>query len=194
MIERDLYIGICFYVFLYTVHPILNELEKSSDSKTVIQTSLLLCTSIYLATSVFGYLLFGEDTLTDVLSNFDVDLGVPHSAILSDIVRVGYAVHLMLVFPLLNFSLRINLDGLIFPRAGPLSLDIRRFSFLTFCLVISSFIGASFIPDIWHAFQLTGSTSAVCLGFVFPGILVLRSEVFILVIISFVRTCNTFIF
>ena len=123
---------------------------------------------------VFCFLLFGEDTLSDVLSNFDVDLGVPHSAILSDIVRVGYAAHLMLVYPLLNFSLRLNVDGLIFPRAVPISVDTRRFVILTTSIILATFVGASFIPDIYDAFQLTGSTSAVCIGFVFPGALVLR--------------------
>ncbi|MCO5575148.1 hypothetical protein L7F22_028945 [Adiantum nelumboides] len=162
------------YICHHSVHPVLNELQDDTQSKTVVRVSLLLCTAIYLATSTFGYLLFGENTLSDVLSNFDSDLEVPNSTILADIVRVGYAVHLMLVFPLLHFSLRLNFDGLIFPRAGPLSLDTKRFSILTIALVTSSFIGASFIPDIWDAFQLTGSTSGVCLGFVFPGILVLR--------------------
>ena len=163
------------YVFgLLIVHPILNELERASDSKKVVRVSLGLCTSIYVAMSVFCFLLFGEDTLSDVLSNFDVDLGVPHSAILSDIVRVGYAAHLMLVYPLLNFSLRLNVDGLIFPRAVPISVDTRRFVILTTSIILATFVGASFIPDIYDAFQLTGSTSAVCIGFVFPGALVLR--------------------
>ncbi|MCO5577474.1 hypothetical protein L7F22_031307 [Adiantum nelumboides] len=162
------------YICHHSIHPILNELKRPSDSTKVIRFSLGLCTSIYVTTSVFGYLLFGEDTLSDVLSNFDADLEVPHGALLSDVVRVGYAIHLMLVYPLLNFSLRLNVDGLVFPRARLLSLDNRRFYSMTFCLVAAAFLGASFVPDIWDAFQFTGSTSAVCLGFVFPGSLVLR--------------------
>ncbi|MCO5593417.1 hypothetical protein L7F22_047431 [Adiantum nelumboides] len=162
------------YICHHSIHPILNELKRPSDSTKVIRFSLGLCTSIYVTTSVFGYLLFGEDTLSDVLSNFDADLEVPHGALLSDVVRVGYAIHLMLVYPLLNFSLRLNVDGLVFPRACLLSLDNRRFYSMTFCLVAAAFLGASFVPDIWDAFQFTGSTSAVCLGFVFPGSLVLR--------------------
>lgn len=162
------------YICHHSVHPVLNELQDDTQSKTAVRVSLVLCTAIYLATSAFGYLLFGESTLSDVLSNFDSELEVPNAAILADIVRVGYAVHLMLVFPLLHFSLRLNFDGLLFPRAGPLSLDTKRFSILTAALVTSAFIGGSFIPDIWDAFQLTGSTSGVCLGFIFPGVLVLR--------------------
>lgn len=162
------------FICHHCVHPILNELEKGSDSRAIVRTSLVLCSTVYLATSIFGYLLFGDDTLSDVLSNFDVDLGVPYSVVFSDIVRVGYAIHLMLVFPLLHFSLRLNMDGLIFPRAGPLSQDTRRFFSLTACLIVVSLLAACFVPNIWDAFQITGSTSGVLVGYIFPGILVLR--------------------
>lgn len=162
------------FICHHCVHPILNELEKGSESQAIVRTSLVLCSTVYLATSIFGYLLFGDGTLSDVLSNFDVDLGVPYSVVFSDIVRVGYAIHLMLVFPLLHFSLRLNLDGLIFPRAGPLSQDTRRFFLLTACLIVVSFLAACFVPNIWDAFQITGSTSGVLVGYIFPGILVLR--------------------
>ncbi|KAH7428044.1 hypothetical protein KP509_10G072600 [Ceratopteris richardii] len=162
------------FICHHTVHPVLNELEDDTQSKTVVQISLALCTVIYVITSAFAFLLFGPDTLNDVLSNFDSDLGVPQSVLLADIVRVGYAIHLMLVFPLIHFSLRVNLDGLIFPSAGPLSLDTRRFSSLTAVLVTLSFVVAYFVPDIWDAFQITGSTSGILLGFIFPGALVLK--------------------
>lgn len=162
------------YICHHTVHPVINELEKASHAQGIVRTSLTLCTTIYVMTSVFGYLLFGDDTYSDVLSNFDVDLGVPYSTVLSDIVRVGYAVHIMLVFPLLNFSLRVNLDELLFPSAPALSKDTRRFFMLTTCVVALAVLTASFVPSIWDAFQITGSTAGVCLGFIFPGILVLR--------------------
>jgi sodium-coupled neutral amino acid transporter 2 len=35
--------------------------------------------------------------------------------------RISYAMHIMLVFPLLNFSLRLNLDSFLFPNAAPLA-------------------------------------------------------------------------
>eukprot|EP00249_Psilotum_nudum_P013451 c24339_g1_i1 orf=465-1808(-) len=162
------------YICHHTVHPILNELEKASEKQNIIHASLVLCTAIYMATSVFGYLLFGDITMDDVLSNFDADLGVPYSNIFSDIVRVGYAVHLMLVFPLLHFSLRLNLDGLIFPSLPPLTTDTRRFAVITGFLITISFLVATFVPSIWDVFQFTGSTAAVCLGFIFPGVIVLR--------------------
>ena len=141
----------------------------------MIRSSLALCASIFMATSVFGYLLFGDDTLSDVLSNFDADLGVPYSKVFADMVRVGYALHIMLVFPLINFSLRLILDSLLFPRAAkPLALDNRRFISLTLCVIGISWVAACYVPDIWDAFQITGSTVAALIAFIIPAILVLR--------------------
>jgi sodium-coupled neutral amino acid transporter 2 len=128
-----------------------------------------------MATSVFGYLLFGEDTLSDVLSNFDADLEVPYSQVFADLVRVGYAIHIILVYPLLQFSLRVILDGLLFPEATtPLALDNRRFIPLTVCVLGISWAVACYVPDIWYAFQITGSTVGALIGFIIPAVLVLR--------------------
>ncbi|KAG0468293.1 hypothetical protein HPP92_017621 [Vanilla planifolia] len=162
------------FICHYNVHSIDNELEDSSQIKPIVRTSLALCTTVYITTSFFGYLLFGESTLHDVLANFDADLGIPYSAILSDVVRVSYAAHLMLVFPIIFHALRINLDGLIFPRARPLSTDNCRFMSMSVILLSLVFLAANFIPSIWDAFQFTGATAAVCIGYIFPASMTLR--------------------
>lgn len=138
------------------------------------QTSLALCSSVYIMTSLFGFLLFGDGTLDDVLANFDTNLGIPYSSVLNDAVRVSYAAHLMLVFPIVFFPLRLNLDGLLFPSARPLVLDNMRFALVTIGLISVIFLGANFIPSIWDAFQFTGATAAVCLGFIFPAAITLK--------------------
>lgn len=139
----------------------------------------MLCTSVYIATSFFGFLLFGDRTLDDVLANFDGDLGIPYSSLLNDVVRVSYAIHLMLVFPIVFFSLRLNLDGLLFPYAIPIAFDSRRFFSLTAALMGFIFLGANFVPSIWDAFQFTGATAAVAVGFIFPAAIALRWVTFI---------------
>lgn len=133
------------------------------------RTSLVLCSSVYVMTSLFGFLLFGDETLDDVLANFDTNLGVPYSYLLNDAVRVSYAAHLMLVFPIVFFPLRLNLDGLFFPSARPLVSDNLRFASISIGLIGLIFLGANFIPSIWDAFQFTGATAAVCVGFIFPA-------------------------
>lgn len=162
------------YICHYNVHTIDNELEDSAKIQPIVQTSLALCSAVYITTSFFGFLLFGDSTLDDVLANFDSDLSIPYGLLLNDAVRVSYAVHLMLVFPIIFFALRLNLDGLLFPSSGPLNSSNKRFSFITVTLLLLVFLGANFIPSIWDAFQFTGATAAVCIGFIFPAAITLR--------------------
>ncbi|KAF8399238.1 hypothetical protein HHK36_015103 [Tetracentron sinense] len=162
------------YICHYNVHTIDNELEDSSLIQPVVRTSLGLCSTVYIMTSFFGILLFGDSTLEDVLANFDTNLGIPYSSLLNDAVRVSYAFHLMLVFPVIFYPLRLNLDGLLFPSARPLVSDNRRFALISIGLIALVFLGANFIPSIWDAFQFTGATAAVCLGFIFPAAITLR--------------------
>ncbi|OIW07277.1 hypothetical protein TanjilG_08392 [Lupinus angustifolius] len=164
------------YICHYNVHTIDNELEDSSQIQGVVRTSLALCSSVYILISFFGFLLFGEGTLDDVLANFDTDLGIPFSAVLNDAVRLSYAAHLMLVFPVVFFPLRLNIDGLLFSKSRPLVLDNFRFASLTISLIGVIFLGANFIPSIWDAFQFTGATAAVCIGFIFPAAIILRDR------------------
>ncbi|KVH92615.1 Amino acid transporter, transmembrane [Cynara cardunculus var. scolymus] len=143
---------------LFTVVPVLVtayicHYNDNTQIKKVVRTSLILCSSVYVMTSIFGFLLFGDGTLDDVLANFDTNLGIPYSSLLNDAVRVSYAAHLMLVFPIVFFPLRLNLDGLLFPRKGALVLDNYRFSAITIGLIGVIFLGANFIPSIWDAFQ-----------------------------------------
>lgn len=158
----------------FSVHSIDNELEDNSQIRNVIRASLTLCSSVYVMTSLFGFLLFGDATLDDVLANFDTDLGIPYGSVLNDAVRVSYAAHLMLVFPVVFYPLRLNMDGLIFPSKGPLVLDNFRFASITIGLIGTIFMAANFIPSIWDAFQFTGATAAVCLGFIFPAAVTLK--------------------
>ncbi|OVA15418.1 Amino acid transporter [Macleaya cordata] len=162
------------YICHYNVHTINNELEDSSQIQSIVRSSLGLCSTVYITTSFFGFLLFGDSTLDDVLANFDTNLGIPYSSLLNDAVRVSYALHLMLVFPIILFALRLNLDGLLFPSAGPLSADNRRFALISTGLIAVVFLGANFIPSIWDAFQFTGATAAVCIGFIFPAAVTLK--------------------
>ncbi|KAG5240032.1 amino acid transporter family protein [Salix suchowensis] len=162
------------FTFHFNVHPISFELSRPSDMVSAVKISLLLCAAIYFSIGIFGYLLFGESIMADILINFDQSSDTAIGALLNDIVRLSYAFHLMLVFPLLNFSLRANIDELLFPRKLLLAKDSIRFVSLTLVLLVFAYLAAIEIPNIWYFFQFMGSTSAVCLAFIFPGAIVLR--------------------
>ncbi|CAB4274676.1 unnamed protein product [Prunus armeniaca] len=162
------------YICHYNVHTIQNELADSSLIQGVVRGSLALCAVIYVMTGIFGFLLFGESTYTDLLSNFDTDIGVPYSSLFNDIVRISYAGHVILVFPTIFLPLRLNLDGLLFPSARPLALDKKRFVLESVGLVLISLVGAISIPNIWVAFEFTGATMGGLLAFVFPASITLK--------------------
>ncbi|KAK7276450.1 hypothetical protein RIF29_17589 [Crotalaria pallida] len=162
------------YTFHFNVHPIGFELAKPSDMSTAVRIALMLCAIIYFTIGLFGYLLFGDSTQSDILINFDQNAGSAVGSILNTLVRLSYAFHIMLVFPLLNFSLRANIDEFLFSKKPLLATDNKRFVIITLVLLIISYIAAIAIPDIWYFFQFLGSTSALCLAFIFPASIVLR--------------------
>ncbi|KAK3200183.1 hypothetical protein Dsin_023598 [Dipteronia sinensis] len=164
------------YVCHFNVQPIYNELEGRSIQKMnrVGRITTVLCVVVYAATAVSGYLLFGKDTESDVLTNFDKDLGIRFSSALNYIVRIGYILHLVLVFPVIHFSLRQTVDALVFEGSAPLVESRRRSLALTVVLLALIYLGSTMIPNIWTAFKFTGATTAVSLGFIFPSLVALR--------------------
>ena len=156
------------------MHPIRAELSKASDMKAAVRISLVLCAAIYAAVGFFGFLLFGDATMADVLANFDRSSGAGVPQALNDAARLSYALHLVLVFPLLFFSLRVNVDELLFPGQRPLAADTRRFVSLTAVLMAVLYALAIAIPSIWTLFEYSGSTFAVTISLIFPGAIVLR--------------------
>ncbi|OMO75869.1 Amino acid transporter, transmembrane [Corchorus olitorius] len=162
------------FTFHFNVHPIGFEMDKPSNMTSAVRISLILCGTIYFTVGIFGYLLFGESIMSDILVNFDQNSSSPLGSVLNDIIRLSYALHLILVFPLLNFSLRANIDEFLFPNWPVLAKDNTRFLSLTFALLVVSYLAAIAIPNIWYFFEFIGSTSAVSLAFIFPGAIALR--------------------
>ncbi|KAL6969662.1 hypothetical protein U1Q18_029370 [Sarracenia purpurea var. burkii] len=132
-----------------------NELQDPSRIKSVVQASLALCSTVYAATSFLGFLLFGGSTHDNMLANFDSNLGIPYSSLLIDCVGVSNALHLVLVFPVIFHPLRIHLDGLFFPSAGPLVSDNFRFTLVSARLIS---VLSTWEPISYPAFGMLSSS------------------------------------
>nr|GME12679.1 putative sodium-coupled neutral amino acid transporter 7 [Ipomoea batatas] len=156
------------------VHPVRAELGRPSDMTSAVRISLVLCVAIYFAVGFFGYLLFGDEIMADMLVNFDQNSDSFIGTLLNIIVRLSYAVHLMLVFPVMNYSLRVNVDELLFPKGPLLSTETARFLSLTGVLLVFMYLAAIAIPNIWYFFQFMGTTTVMCLMFIFPSSIILR--------------------
>ncbi|KAI3851757.1 hypothetical protein MKX03_019287 [Papaver bracteatum] len=144
------------FTFQPNVHPIRVELNKPSDMTSAIRISLAICIAIYSVVGISGYQLFGDSTMSDILSNFDENFSSSTNTwILTDILRLSYAIHLMLVFPILNFPLRVNIDELFFPtpKCPPLSTHHARFVLITCFLLLIVYVAAVAVPNIWYFFQ-----------------------------------------
>ncbi|KAL6291159.1 hypothetical protein ACE6H2_008669 [Prunus campanulata] len=160
--------------FHVSVHPIRAELGKPSDMRSAARISLVISIIIYFSIGFSGYLLFGDLVMDDILINFDQSSDSTIGQISNDIVRLSYAVHLLFVFPIMNFSLRANIDELLFPNKPILAQSTSRFLSLTFVLLSFTYIVAIAIPSIRYFFQFMRSTTIVCLSFIFPAALILR--------------------
>ncbi|XP_016472892.1 amino acid transporter AVT6C-like [Nicotiana tabacum] len=156
------------------VHPVRAEMGRPSDMTSAVRISLILCVAIYFAVGFFGYLLFGESIMADMLVNFDQASDSLIGTVLNDTVRLSYAIHLMLVFPVMNYSLRVNVDELFFPKRPLLATETLRFFSLTFVLLTFIYGAAVAIPNIWYFFQFMGTTTVMCIMFIFPSSIVLR--------------------
>ncbi|XP_047321594.1 amino acid transporter AVT6C-like [Impatiens glandulifera] len=159
-----------------SVHPVRAELSRASDMKPAVRLSLLLCVAVYSAIGFFGYLLFGESIMTDLLVNFDQSYNSAMGSVINDVVRLSYAVHLMMVFPVINYTLRANLDELLFPNKHLLANDSVRFVGMTCVLLSLVYLAAIAIPDIWYFFQFMGTTTVMCIMFLFPCAIILRDK------------------
>ncbi|KAK1292475.1 hypothetical protein QJS10_CPB17g02163 [Acorus calamus] len=162
------------YVCHFNVQPIYNELEGKSPEKMnrVGRITTLLCVVVYASTAVSGYLLFGDATESDVLVNFDRDLGIRFSTALNYVVRIGYVMHLILVFPVIHFSFRATVFALLFKT--PEAVGRKKRLALTAVLLGLIYLGSTTVPNIWVAFKFTGATTALMLGFIFPALIALR--------------------
>ncbi|XP_074348135.1 amino acid transporter AVT6C-like isoform X6 [Apium graveolens] len=59
------------FTFHFNVHIIGGALREASDMTSVVRISLVLCSGIYFTIGIFGYLLFGDSIMADILVNFD---------------------------------------------------------------------------------------------------------------------------
>ncbi|KAL1166297.1 hypothetical protein V6Z11_A06G187600 [Gossypium hirsutum] len=125
--------------FHVNIHPIRSELSRPSDMSYAVRISLAICIAIYFSIGFFGYMLFGESIMSDILVNFDQ-----------------------------------NSDSAIGQLKPVLAKDKSRFTILTCLLLALTYTIAIVIPNIWYFFQFLGSTTVVCLSFIFPGAIVLR--------------------
>ncbi|XP_057543897.1 amino acid transporter AVT6E-like [Amaranthus tricolor] len=100
------------YVCHFNVQPIYNELDGRSPQKMNRVARITIVVTVNIK--------------SNVITNFDTDLEIAYSDILNYIVRIGYILHLILVFVVNHFSLCKIVNTLILADSAPSQLHHRE--------------------------------------------------------------------
>uniref|UniRef100_H2ZND4 Amino acid transporter transmembrane domain-containing protein n=1 Tax=Ciona savignyi TaxID=51511 RepID=H2ZND4_CIOSA len=138
--------------------------------ENIVSSSLKIVSAVYCLVALFGYSVFKGDVQGNVLRNF------PQSLLL-DIIKFGFALSVVVGFPLMIFPCRQSIYTLFFkpqPVEGIASKTfIEPFTFkaITLSIVLSTMLLAISIPDVETILGLTGATMGSFICFIFPGII-----------------------
>ncbi|GIQ87544.1 hypothetical protein KIPB_009600, partial [Kipferlia bialata] len=126
----------------------------------VINYSLACVLALNLCVSLSGSLMFGEDTMPNILSNF------PASNILGSLVKVMMLVVMICSFPLV---MAINVIGVEEMYGRPMSLKLR--SVWVIILTIGCAVVGSLVDSITTVISFMSATSGSIVYFIAPGLM-----------------------
>ncbi|CAL8468634.1 g8174 [Coccomyxa elongata] len=168
------------YVCHYNVHPLLRELKAYSHRRwaIVLHWSLGLCTIFYLIIGVGLYLVFQDDTQSDVLLNFSVKslgplVGDAIAEAITYTVWLGYAFNLVVTYPMIQWGLREVLVELF---CGAPTVSAVPWALTTFIILVVTYGIAMVVPNIWPVMTITGATAAVAIGWIYPALILAKTE------------------
>jgi len=160
------------FIAHYNVPRFYQEMKDRTISKfaTAVAASLSICGGVYILVGLFGYLLFGPATESDVLQNFGKD------SFVATIGRVAMGAVVLFTYPLAFNALRASAIALISVKHPDITFSRNKpFLTLTFVLVALTFIPGSVLDDIGVVLDYKGAILGGCIGFGFPAWIFLAS-------------------
>ena len=157
--------------------PIYHELKDRSLRRMqgVATTAISIAFVAYSLITVFGLLTFGSLIDANLLDSYSYHDPASYSCF----IRIGLVTSFSFAVPLLLFPVRIMVGKLasfyapsVLREDGQL-VNVAHFSITAVVLGICLFFALK-LPGILVVFGVTGSTSAVCLVFVMPGLFFLK--------------------
>lgn len=158
------------YTFAFGTHPLAfsltNELLNSNNKRMniVIILSFGITTIYYIIIGILGYWTFGKNVKSNILNNY------PQDSILLFCVRIGLSLALAFSYPVVITPGRQSLSGIIY-KTNQESLTNKKFYFLTFLIIILSFLISMTVKDLGIVFGFIGSTSSPAVIFILPGLM-----------------------
>ncbi|GMH39646.1 hypothetical protein BSKO_07544 [Bryopsis sp. KO-2023] len=168
------------YIGYYNIPPLMNELKDYTSFGMVksIRIAVAATSVLYFAVGNTAMFTFGDDTRGDILLNLSYSslsqfMSPASARSLSYIITVGYAIKLMLIYPMENWALRENLSDLFGGSQQPTGWMFYAITYgVTICACL---ISLSVSSVVWLV-SLIGSTTSTIIGFTLPAMLSQRFD------------------
>eukprot|EP00879_Flechtneria_rotunda_P009883 GHRR01010335.1.p1 GENE.GHRR01010335.1~~GHRR01010335.1.p1 ORF type:complete len:668 (+),score=196.20 GHRR01010335.1:198-2201(+) len=164
-----------------SLHPLIPLLKPYSVPRMqrLAAAALCICNILYFIVALCGGLVFGESLEDDVLTNVNAAamgplIGPAAAVTMSSTVRIGYLLSIIGSYVLLNYPLRQCIGDMLLP--GGQQTVQQYWHLLTFVIVGSIYGIGCYLPSIWGALALVGSTASTVQAFIIPGLVVLSVE------------------
>ncbi|XP_054796718.1 amino acid transporter AVT1I-like [Prosopis cineraria] len=157
------------YAFCYSAHPVFPNLYTSMKNKHQFSNVLLvcftLCTLIYAAIAVLGYLMFGSEVQSEVTLN------LPKGKISSKV-----AIYTTLVNPITKYALMLTPIVDAIKATIPSSFNKKKASHLVLstALLLSTVVVALAVPFFGYLMSLVGALLSVSASFLVPCVCYLK--------------------
>ena len=156
---------------------VYDSLEDASviRMEKIVARSLKIVTFVYCMVAVLGYATYIDFVEGNVLKNFSPNF-------ILDLIKLGFAVSVVVGFPLMIFPCRQSIHTLFFSQqptdgvATKTYIEPFMFKAITLCIVLSTMMVALFIPNVETILGLTGATMGSFICFIFPGIIFTKAS------------------
>lgn len=174
-LNMDLFSALAIYALSFNLAavalPIVNPFEKYyKHRKQVSIWAMIACFFFVIIPSIFGYLMFGDETKDDLLKNFsDKDLVMV-------LVRIAYFIIVSFSFPLIIRCCVATLGQLIYQENDPEKFEQKqRFVLLGISITVSVVVAMTF-PDAKIILVIGSSLGGCAVEFIYPAILWVKAS------------------
>lgn len=156
------------YLCHFNMLPVRAELKRPTPVRVqrIVRTTMGTAFVLYTLVGVFGYITFGNITMSNILRN-----NWPPHDILITCGRLALTLTLLMSFPLLTHPCRATIDTLLF-KGTPLTTF--RLVVETVTMVVLSYCLSIVIPNVTYIWSFMGATVAVMIAFIMPSAFYLK--------------------
>nr|XP_039264895.1 putative sodium-coupled neutral amino acid transporter 10 isoform X3 [Styela clava] len=151
---------------------VYDSLEEPSVRRIedIVSSAIKFVTVVYMSVGFFGYTTYQEHIAGNLLVSFP-------SNMLLDFIKLGFAMSVVLGFPLIIFPCRQSIHTLFFGKPVGEGLQPNTyippflFKSITLTIVLSTMTVAIMIPNVETILGLTGATMGSIICFIFPALI-----------------------